>query len=1041
MANNEESQPLLDLEDDMNLVNLLESSDLDNDNNEPTMILNSPYYDDTGFSTLFKKKRNSFSIISLNCQSINSKFEQLRLYIEQYNTDDHVISAICLQETWLTADSDLTLLQLEGYNLISSPRSCSAHSGVAIYLHESFNYKIINCNRESAIFDYQIIEIIFNNNCQVNKKVNILNLYRPPRQTVENIETFTDELNSILNDFRNNKEVLVCGDFNIDLLKHKVNYHINDFFEMMIANGYLPSITLPTRLTYHTGTLIDNIFIKITDNHSHTTSGILLSQLSDHLPYFVMIDHFVQDKPKSKYVKFMVKNENALNRFKEALIKQNLMQTLSPLTGNPNRSYNKFKEIIDKLMTEHLPVKQVRYNKYKHKKNKWITKGILKSISFRDKLYTKLQNTPVHHELFETYKTNLKTYNRILKQSLRIAKKDYYCNHFETFKCDIKKTWETINEIMNKNKSSSFPEYFLVNGHRTTDHTIIANEFNKYFTNIGINLAEQINSPHNRSFIDYLNSPSSHNFKFELINADIVIKTIDSLKPKTSYGHDRITNKLLKFTKDQLAEPLAFIINQSIEEGIFPDKLNIAKVLPLYKKNDKFVFDNYRPISILPSVSKVFERIIHNQIYEYFSKHELFYKSQYGFRQNHSTELAAIELIDRIIKQMDINCVPINIFLDLSKAFDTLDHNILLHKLRYYGINGKSLELLDSYLKNRFQFVEFQNTNSDYLELKCGVPQGSILGPLLFIIYVNDLNVATTHLHPLIYADDTTLCTNLTSFQNNSNLEIVLNSELDSVNTWLKLNKLSLNISKTRAIQFHNPQRNVVYPSLYIERHKIDFVSEFNFLGIIIDSHLKWKSHIDMVSKKISKTIGILNKLKNFLPTSAMMNIYNSLILSHLSYGLLIWGWKSHKLYKLQKKAIRIVTKSNYASHTSVLFKKVRTLKIMDLCALQDLKLVYKFENNLVPNYLLNIVNEESTHDHFTRHSSGVRFRLPAVRHDFAKNGIAYRLPKIWNSMDPTIKGKIRTHSLYGYKFYIKEKYLQTYATECNILNCYICNR
>jgi hypothetical protein len=198
--------------------------------------------------------------------------------------------------------------------------------------------------------------------------------------------------------------------------------------------------------------------------------------------------------------------------------------------------------------------------------------------------------------------------------------------------------------------------------------------------------------------------------------------------------------------------------------GIFPNKLKIAKVIPLYKKGDDSIFDIYRPISILPSISKVFERTMFNQLHEYFYKNKLYYSSQYGFREKHSTELAALELVDRITNEMDNNAIPINIYLDLSKAFDTLDHNILLNKLKYYGINGTSLELCKNYLINRKQYVIIDNIKSDEAFISTGVPQGSILGPLLFIIYMNDIIFASDIFKFIIYADDTTLFSTLKDF-------------------------------------------------------------------------------------------------------------------------------------------------------------------------------------------------------------------------------------------------------------------------------------
>ena len=285
----------------------------------------------------------------------------------------------------------------------------------------------------------------------------------------------------------------------------------------------------------------------------------------------------------------------------------------------------------------------------------------------------------------------------------------------------------------------------------------------------------------------------------------------------------------------------------------------------------------------------------------YLNEHKLLYDSQYGFRAGHSTELASIELIDRITQDLDKGKIPISIFLDLSKAFDTLDHVILLQKLNYYGIKSVELKLFQDYLQNRTQYVSYDKTNSDMYRISTGVPQGSILGPLLFIIYINDLCNASKLFKMIIYADDTTLYSTLDVFGNYISKNF--NLELTKVADWLKLNKLSINIKNPNSWYFM-PQKQVNILNIEIENIKIEFADESNFLGLTIHKHLKWDSHINKIASKILNIIGIMYRLKHMVPSEILLTIYNGLIKPHILYGLKCWGFNQERILKLHKKAM-----------------------------------------------------------------------------------------------------------------------------------------
>ena len=431
------------------------------------------------------------------------------------------------------------------------------------------------------------------------------------------------------------------------------------------------------------------------------------------------------------------------------------------------------------------------------------------------------------------------------------------------------------------------------------------------------------------------------------------MEIISKMKPKSSSGLDNISCRLMKDISDINAIPLTLLINQSLQSGIFSDKLKIAKVVPIFKAGkdniDSYVH-NYRPISLLSCFSKIFERVIYNQLYDHLQLNKLLYDSQYGFRKSHSTELAALELIDSIYQNLDQGKTSIAIFLDLSKAFDTIDHKILFNKLHHCGCRNISLNWFKSYLTERSQYVVINDTISKTLRITTGVPQGSVLGPLLFLIYMNDLSRATDKFKYILFADDTNLISNTCSFKNNSSqnnidqISLNINVELGKISDWMSANKLSLNTSKSKFIIFSYRQQKMgknKMPTLKMIGTSIERKREANCLGLFINEHMNWNTHIFNITKNITKTLGVMNRLRHYLPQRILQILYNSLILSHLNRNITAWGFASHKLCRLQKRALRLITDISYNAHYQPLFKALGTLTLDDTFKMQCLKFYY----------------------------------------------------------------------------------------------------
>ena len=467
--------------------------------------------------------------------------------------------------------------------------------------------------------------------------------------------------------------------------------------------------------------------------------------------------------------------------------------------------------------------------------------------------------------------------------------------------------------------------------------------FNNYFTDIGLNLTSKIDTTAKYPFQHYLRTPTTSKFNLQFTNANEILNVINKLPTKTSSGHDQLSCKILKEIKDMISEPLSLLTNQVFNTNIFPAKLKLAKVIPLYKKGDVSSIENYRPISLLSSFSKVIEKIIFNHLFDFFQCSNLFYNSQYGFRNNHSTEFAALELIDIIQKELDAKHDSLAVFLDMSKAFDTIDHTILLKK--YYGIQHKSLNLFKNYLSERYQYVSVGNTEYTHCKINTGVPQSSILGALLFRIYINDIHNATDAFTFILYADDTTPISNISKFKTtnapNRSTENI-NDELGKIRNWLAVNKLSLNASKSNYMVFHHKQKQLNPDSisiLEINRTQIKLVEELNLLGITINEFLDWNSHTIKISNKLLRAIGIMHKLRKIIPMQILKLMYSSMI---LYFGITAWGFTCRRVYGLQNKAIRIIKKSKFNAHTEPLFRELSLLKVNHIFQLQCLKLYYK---------------------------------------------------------------------------------------------------
>ena len=633
-----------------------------------------------------------------------------------------------------------------------------------------------------------------------------------------------------------------------------------------------------------------------------------------------------------------------------------------------NDSYNYLEGLIMETLDEFAPVEKTKIKKQKVIREKWVSKGLLKCSNKAQKLFKSQIGLDRDHPKHIKYIKYRNTLNLLRRK----AKKDYYVKKIQESRNNMKKTWEILNAVIGKSRNKmDLTDQLKVNETTITNPNAIANLFGESFASIGKRCLDKMPCRPLQNQQNYHIEPIPQTMFMSPTDEHEISCIIRNLRNKNSSGHDGLSPSLIKMLEPAISKPLSIIFNKSLCEGIIPDKLKLAKVLPIFKKDDKELMDNYRPISILPSFSKILEKIVFKRVYNFLDKFKILHDSQYGFRPNRSTIDAIIDCTEQIKDALENKKDALGLFLDLSKAFDTLDHSILLKKLSLYGIRGQSLSWFQNYLDNRSLYVEYKGAISKQYNVTYGVPQGSVLGPLLFIIFINDLPQSINKSSTILFADDTTL---LTTASNLDELFVASNDDANSLYNWFCSNNLSLNTAKTQYIVFTKKLcPKTLKHNLRIGDELIANVKEAKFLGMILDNRLNWHSHIAKIRTKLSSSIFGISRVKTLLPRHSLISLYYSMFQSFIDYGLCLWGG-SHQSYvkqifTMQKKVIRMINGLSYNDHTNESFYNLKILKLNELYINQIAKLSYRHHHLLLSKSLnLRLGSNRAIHPYETRH-------------------------------------------------------------------------
>lgn len=893
------------------------------------------------------------------------KFDELVCIIQSFQ---NIIHIVILSETWISTHDEAKRLYLPGYTHYYNYRQDKIGGGVSIFAHNSLKHNFIE---EQTVDENHYLWI------HINKfDLDIGAIYKPGRtKSKEFLEVYSTQLEQ-------RQRAILFGDFNYDLLSS--DKAVQNYKDTISENGYYIINKIDrrycTRETKTTKTILDHVCSNIKKTQFHLS--IVESSMSDH-----------------KQIYFEVKNYQAtpVKAIKYEAIDYKKLYNTFEMMKIEDCEYNTLEQNLKFSINT---CKTSKTKKLNPPKQDWIKKEILDAINTRNKHYQEYKQNPEDKEIEEVYKTKRKDVFNMIQKS----KSNFYYKAFKNCKNKPSKMWTLINDLTrNKVKETAVPVKLQKGLEIVTDETEICEYFNDYFSTIGEVLANEIPKRCHPNMSPIARTHSQELSQLSPATTEEVLKVCNQLDSNTSSGVDGISTKTIKCLKNLLVEDLSNCINRCLELGIFPDSLKVAKVSPIFKSGIRTDPGNYRPISVLPVLSKIFERILYNRVEKYLNSIDFFYSKQYGFRPKSNTLSATVDLITNLKTNIDKKNIALGIFIDLRKAFDTVSHVILLEKINKIGITGTALDILKSYLSNRKQIVKIGNHQSQPKPITYGIPQGSILGPLLFLIYINNIGEIGLKGDITLYADDTSLF-----YFERSIEKIIANAQTDLnlLNEWFQNNVLTINVSKTNYIIFKAKNKKISdHDPLILNNMTINQIDSERYLGLIVDSKLTWKPHIEKIKAKLSSLTGAIRGITRCLPRGVRYSIYNSLIKSHIDYLIEIWGSaaKSHIniIQRAQNKLIKVLFCYNYLTPTERLYKETKIMSVTQTYIYFTCLLIRKILTKNIHTQI-SFTKKSQIQKIQLRNTNDLVLRTP--RTNYGKKNILFEGAKIYNKLPKDIK-------------------------------------